>query len=281
MLTIPWIDKTVSIDGMNVRFWDVGESSDTVVLIHGLGGSIEQWFANIDLLSDTYRVVCVDMPGCGKTDSFTNNDYSLRSVSQFIDKFLNIINVSSFSLIGLSMGGAVCLQYTLDYPQKVRKLVLAGSAALGIRMAFVFRVLTLPFVDMIPGLLSRSQFAFYVRSMVYDHSVITDDIIDFYYPLMKAENTRKSFLRMLKTSCSIFGLKKEVHTGVIKRLSEIKQPVQIIWGKQDHYMPFANVGDAMKKIDNVKLVLLDHCAHNPQFEKADEFNSAVLEFLKS
>lgn len=279
MLSIPWNDSYITINDMNIRYWDVGTSENVIIMIHGLGGTIEQWFANIDFFSKQYRVICFDMPGCGKTDPMINNDYTLESVALFVDNFVTALHIDSFYLLGLSMGGAVCLRYTIDYPHKVKKLILAGSAGLGPKMAFVFRVLTLPFIDLIPGLLTRKQFSYYVKSMVYDPKVITDDILGFYYPLIKAKRTRRSFLKMLKTNCSFFGLRKKVIEGVVNKLSQIHQPLLILWGKQDHHMPIENVSFGMSRIQNVSLTLLNLCSHNPQFEKADEFNSTICEFL--
>lgn len=281
MFSVNQTDKTEIVDNVNIRYWDAGSSDNIVIMIHGLGGSSEQWFANVTEISLVFRVICIDMPGCGKTDPLKNGDYSLGAISRLIDKFVMKLGLDSFSLVGLSMGGAVCLRYTLDHPEKVRKLVLAGSAGLGDRMAFIFRALTIPGIDRIPGLLSRNQFSYFVRSMVYDPSVITNEIIDFYYMAIKTECKRTAFLKMLKASCSISGIRKMVHDGVVERLPEIEQKVLIIWGRQDHFMPFANVMYASKKIRNVQVELLDNCKHNPQFEKSEEFNRIVCNFLKS
>ncbi|MBN1577524.1 MAG: alpha/beta fold hydrolase [Chitinispirillaceae bacterium] len=279
MFSVPWEDRFFLINGTRVRYWEVGATGEAILFIHGLGGSIEQWAANAAALSRMHRVYCLDMPGCGKSDPPTGNNYPLESLSRFLDLFTEAKELHSFSLVGLSMGGAICLRYALDYPHKVRRLVLAGSAALGRRMAPVFRVLTLPLMGGFICLLSRGRFSAFVRSMVFDPSIISEDIIDFYYPLIKSRSTRRAFLRTLNANCTIFGLRKEVRQKVIERLGDLKQQTLIIWGRQDRHMPVANVHEALHKISGAKLVFFDQCAHNPQFEKAEEFNRAVEEFI--
>jgi 4,5:9,10-diseco-3-hydroxy-5,9,17-trioxoandrosta-1(10),2-diene-4-oate hydrolase len=294
IFSTPYEDRYVSINGGRVRYWEVGptakvgseaakvgsEAVESILLIHGLGGSIEQWFANIKALSGSHRVICLDIPGCGKSDPLHDMNYSLESLSRFLDQFTCALNLEIFNFVGLSMGGALCLRYVIDNPAKVNKLVLVGSAGLGYRMALVFRLLTLPLIDRVPGLLTRRQFAKYVRSMVYDPSVITEDILDFYYPILKSPGTRNAFIKTLKDNCSLLGLRKKVVKGIVQQLERIEQQTLIIWGKQDKHMPFANVNEAMKVMKAAKLVFFDKCAHNPQFEKAEDFNRAVNEFLK-
>lgn len=280
MIEARWPDQFVEIGGKRTRYWQAGASGEAVVLIHGLGGSIEQWWANIGPLSQTHRVFCLDMLGCGKTEPAVDNDYSLESLARFIDTFARETGLSSFSLVGLSMGGAICLRYALAYPQKITKLVLVGSAGLGSRMAIVFRVLALPFADFIMATLSRRRFSTFVRSMVYDPSIVTEEILDFYYPLIKAPATRHAFLDTLRTNCSFWGLRRHVRDSVVGRLHTLQPPTLIIWGRQDNHMPVANAHEAVKKIPCAKLVLLDSCRHNPQFEKAPEFNRIVEEYLR-
>lgn len=278
MVATPWPDQFVDIGGLRTRFWQVG-AGEAVILIHGLGGSVEQWSANVDVLSRTYRVFCLDMIGCGKTDKPASSDYSIESLARFMDLFITAKGIETFSLVGLSMGGGVCLRYALDYPAKVTNLILVGSAALGPRMALVFRILALPFMERILSLVSRRRFASFVRTMVYDRTVITDEIVDFYYHNIYEPDARRAFIRTLRANCGLWRLRKEVRDGVISRLWRLKAPTLIIWGRQDKHMPVANAYEAMKKIPKAWLIFIDKCAHNPQFEHYDEFNGVVTAFL--
>jgi 2-hydroxy-6-oxonona-2,4-dienedioate hydrolase len=63
------------------------------------------------------------------------------------------------------------------------------------------------------------------------------------------------------------------------RLGDIKKPTLIIWGKQDGLLPVADAYTFNKGIAGSELLIFDQCGHAPQFEKAADFNKAVLAFL--
>ena len=66
------------------------------------------------------------------------------------------------------------------------------------------------------------------------------------------------------------------------RLSAIKQPTLIIWGREDGLTPLAEYGERFKKeIPNSQLLVFEECGHVPQVEKASEFNAAVIKFLSA
>ena len=61
-------DRYIQVGGINTRFWAVGDRGPPVVLIHGLGGSVENWMLNVDALGERHRVIAVDMVGFGRSD---------------------------------------------------------------------------------------------------------------------------------------------------------------------------------------------------------------------
>ncbi|MBN1983120.1 MAG: alpha/beta fold hydrolase [Chitinivibrionales bacterium] len=267
------------INGIQTRYWHAGLKGSIVILVHGLGGSVEQWSENIETFSRTHRVYGLDILGCGKTDKPDNADYSIAALAHFLDGFVSAMNIERFCLIGLSLGGGICLRYALEYPAKVIKLVLAASAALGSRMALVFRLATLRGIGEFFNVPWRPFFAAYVRSMVYDKKIITDEIVDFYFPLIKTSQARRAFFHTLRANCNLWGLRQPVVEGVIERLGNLKHPTLILWGNQDRHMPVVNAYEAVKKIPDAQLIFIDRCGHNPQFEHAEEFNRLVIKFL--
>ena len=61
-------DQYIKVGGINTRFWAVGDGGTTVVLIHGLGGSVEDWLLNIHALGEHHRVYAIDLVGFGRSD---------------------------------------------------------------------------------------------------------------------------------------------------------------------------------------------------------------------
>ncbi len=61
-------DRYVKVGNINTRFWQAGDTGSAVVMVHGTGGSIENWERNINVLAGRYRVYAMDLLGFGRTD---------------------------------------------------------------------------------------------------------------------------------------------------------------------------------------------------------------------
>jgi pimeloyl-ACP methyl ester carboxylesterase len=94
-------------DNLKIRY-AVGDSKgEIVLLIHGLGGSIESWVNNIDALSKEFKVIALDLPGFGLSDK-PIIDYTLPFYTNCITKFLRILSrTRHVSIVGASLGGQI------------------------------------------------------------------------------------------------------------------------------------------------------------------------------
>uniref|UniRef100_UPI00404B205D alpha/beta fold hydrolase n=1 Tax=Fulvivirga sp. TaxID=1931237 RepID=UPI00404B205D len=119
--------KFVDIDGMDVHYRVEG-SGPTLVLLHGTSSSLHTWDAWTEILKDDFTIVRMDLPAFGLTGPNTTKDYSLVAYSQFLDKFLAAVNVDTFYLAGNSLGGGIAMNYTLDHPERVKKLILIDAS---------------------------------------------------------------------------------------------------------------------------------------------------------
>jgi pimeloyl-ACP methyl ester carboxylesterase len=128
-------DSWIEIDGVQVHYLSGGGGPSTLVLIHGGGADSASlsWGPSIDELASTCLVIAPDLPGFGESDKPKVN-YTLDYYTRFLERFTRELDLSSFSLGGLSMGGQISLNFTLQFPLSVRKLVLVGSAGLGTKL---------------------------------------------------------------------------------------------------------------------------------------------------
>ena len=109
------------------------DATETIVFLHGLGGSQSTWASVLGHFAEKYRVVAVDLPGHGASDkpSPASTNYSIPGLAAKIGELLEKLELSPAVLIGHSLGGATALQLALDRPKLVRALTLVDSAALG------------------------------------------------------------------------------------------------------------------------------------------------------
>ena len=120
---------------LRVHFNDCGQGEETVVLLHGSGPGATGWAnfsRNIDPLVEAgYRVILLDCPGWGKSDSIVNagsrSDLNARILKSVVDQ----LDIEKVHLLGNSMGGHSAVAFTLTWPERVGKLVLMGGGTGG------------------------------------------------------------------------------------------------------------------------------------------------------
>jgi 4,5:9,10-diseco-3-hydroxy-5,9,17-trioxoandrosta-1(10),2-diene-4-oate hydrolase len=271
-------DKYIRIGNINTRYWAEGEKGSPVILIHGLGASAEIWMHNVSAIAGEHRVYVPDLVGFGLTDK-PEATYSPTFMAAFIDDFMTALCINRVCLVGNSLGGGVALQYALQFPGKVQKLVLVDSAGLGREMAFIMRLATIPLVGELMMQPNRMGMTFVLKRCVYDPAVITDDLVDLYYRLDSSPEARKSILLVLRSIATIFGGRADVLDPIIKNIGDIHVPALIIWGRQDRILPVRHACFAAQKLPNARLHIFDQCGHMPNFERPQDFNGLVLNFI--
>jgi 4,5:9,10-diseco-3-hydroxy-5,9,17-trioxoandrosta-1(10),2-diene-4-oate hydrolase len=271
-------DKYINIGDVNTRYWAEGDKGSDVVLIHGLGASADIWMHNISALAEGYRVYAPDLVGFGRSDK-PEVKYSPSYMAAFINDFMTALDIKHACLIGMSLGGGVALQYQLQFPGNVHKLVLVDSAGLGREMPLAMRLATIPVMGELMLSPSRAGMAFVLKQLVYDPAVITDDLIDLYYELNFSQGAAKTVLSVLRVCATIRGGRADVLDPIIKNLDNIKIPTLIIWGREDRLFPVGHAYFAREKIPDSHLHIFERCGHMPNFERPQEFNSLVLNFL--
>ncbi|GAA6622429.1 alpha/beta fold hydrolase [Scytonema sp. NUACC26] len=273
--TLP--DQYVQVGQINTRYWAVGEKGTTVILLHGIGSSIETWMYNISVLAQHHRVYAIDLVGAGRSDK-PPTTYSLTYLAEFVKDFMDTMNIESACLVGSSLGGGVVLQFALNFPQKVEKLVLVSSLGLGQEITLSLRLATLPFVDKLfkP---SRIGTALLLKQSVFDPTVITNEWIEFYYQIATLPRAWETLVKLINTNIDLFGVRTEIYHTIIDKLATITAPTLVLWGRQDRILPIAHAYVAIKGLPNANLHIFDSCGHWSQVEHSAEFNRLILEFL--
>jgi pimeloyl-ACP methyl ester carboxylesterase len=271
-------DQYVRVGDINTRFWKSGDEGTAVILIHGLGGSVENWVLNVEALAQNHCVYAIDLAGFGRSDR-PSVLFTPSYGAQFVSDFMETQNIERASLIGNSLGGAVALRFAIQFPDKLEKLVLVDSAGLGQEMNFVMRLVTLPLIGELLTRPSREGIARMMKEMVYDPALITDESVEQFYQMASLPGWQKYYLSTLRGMGNILGPRTEIVKSILDNLASITAPTLIIWGQQDRILPVADAYVAHEKIPNTELKIFDCCGHVPQFEHPDEFNTLVLEFL--
>lgn len=273
-------DRYVRLGEINTRYWAVGEQGPAVVFLHGLGGCAEDWLANIRVVGAQHRAYALDLAGSGRTDKRIT-EYTLAYAAEFVRAFLDAMRIEEATLIGNSMGGAVALQCALQFPRRVTKLVLVGSAGLGRELNPVFRLASLPLLGRWAMRTSRSQVVRFMRVCVFDSVHVTDDFVDCHYVPLAAPGGRETLHAILRAGVGLRGVRRDVLRPLFEGLPGINAPALVIWGRQDRILPVTHARVAEERLPNARVHVFDRCGHMPQVEHPGRFNALVLDFLAS
>ncbi len=259
-------EKTATVFGAKINYLEAGDpAKPTVILLHGLGGSTANWAMNVAALSQNYHVIALDQVGFGKSDKRFLK-YRVGTFVDFLDKFMSELKIESASLVGNSMGGWVAALMAIKYPNRVNKIVLADAAGIvppNFGEAQVYQL----------NNSTRDEIRANMKLIFANPALQNNEaLVDQFMTARVSSNdggTINSIIESIKR-------KEDFLNG---RLGEIKKPTLIIWGKQDGLLPVADAYSFNKGIAGSEIMIFDGCGHAPQFEKAADFNKAVLDFL--
>jgi pimeloyl-ACP methyl ester carboxylesterase len=276
-MVIPPIDRYVSVNGINTRYWQMGDSGSKLILLHGGNGSIEFWLYNMATLAKHHQVYAFDMVGSGKSD-YPDRSYSLGDQAEFLLGLMLALDIDAATLIGNSMGGAVALEFTKLYPERVDRLVLVASMGLGREISVGIRLITLPAVVNLlrPG---RWMIPAMLKSNFYDGSQLPPAWIEFRYPIFAIPGRNRVILRLGQSNFNLAGVRTDVYQPILASLPNITQKTLIIWGECDRIIPVKHAYIAAAGLPNSQLEIFPNCGHHPYLEYPAKFDRLVLDFL--
>ncbi|MEA2499122.1 MAG: hypothetical protein QOH26_1527 [Actinomycetota bacterium] len=280
------------MDEENVNHRDFGGSGDPMLLVHGLGGSIENWLPVAPLLTRVGRVVAIDLRGHGRTpmgDGETADVYSNRAL---IERFIDAHFDEPVTLVGNSMGGMISLLHAAERPDQVARLVLVDPSVPtpdGVPRDPVVDALFSTYV--IPGTgeeFIRQATATYgpeamtrrtIRLCCRDAGRVGEDVVQAHIDLA-GERTSMPWAvdAFIQAARSLVDLK--LRSGEYYDLiKSIRQPALIVQGAHDRLVP---LGAAMAVADlrpDWQIVTFDDAGHMPQLEMPEGFVDVVLLWL--
>ena len=275
--------EKISIANEKIAFTDVGSGGKTLMFIHGLSSNLKSWNKNVSVLKNDYRCITLDLPGYGKSTK-NSTTYSLKDYAGFLNSFIEKKNLHNVVLLGHSMGGQVAVITVLAVPENFKNLVLIASA----------------------GIETFSEEEAMVMKASYTTAIVEESTpeqirnnfkMNFYQFPEDAEFMVRERIAMRDTDdMNIYSevVVNNIHAmldePIIDRLSGIEIPVLMIYGKNDLLIPnkyfhpsqdiYSLVKDAKERISTLEVRLIDEAGHFVNFEKPDEVNEEIKQFLK-
>ncbi len=260
----------MKIDDLEMYYEIHGEENEIpLVLIHGLGLDVLGWVFQIPELSKKYRVIAFDNRDVGRT-SKTDTSYTIDTFAEDTYHLLSKLGVEKAHFLGFSMGGLIAQTFALKHPEMVRSLILCDTAPRGPRGLSWLTV----WKELVKTI-SRESFIKNLYVWVFTPETLENE--DF---VKTALENRLNHPYPQPPEAYIRQCEAIEKLDVTERLKEINTPTLVLVGDRDFLTPVRYSEYLASLIPNAEMKVLRGCGHVSLFEKPEEFNKTVLEFLE-
>jgi pimeloyl-ACP methyl ester carboxylesterase len=256
--------RSVQVAGHRVHYLVEGPAAGpVVVLVHGLGGSAEDWRSLAPYLAQAgFRVYMPDLPGYGRSEQPADFSYSVPDEAEAVAGFFDALGLKQVDLGGISMGGGIVQHVAARHPERVRRLILFDSVGIYNKPEWDTRLFTpatpaeldqleallMPNPQPIPGFVARDILRISRRNAWVIHRAIATMITG-----------------------------RDATDALLPRL---KMPVLIVWGAEDRITPLS-LGEKMHQlVPQSQLEVFPGCGHLAPIQCSGQVGPKVVEFVK-
>jgi pimeloyl-ACP methyl ester carboxylesterase len=261
---MPLIEKTEVINGLVVRFWEVGDTNGyPILLLHGgIGDAKLHWGVSMPLFADQYHVIAPDLPGFGGSAPLNGG---IDAHVEWISGLLDALHIEAATLVGNSFGGLLVRAFATRYPARAPAVIITNGGILPNITAFFAMLARAPFVgEFLFNAIGKSACSRgSLEKMIHVKSVITEPFVN------EVATYAKSFGRTLRLTAA---------NPIPSQLTP-KVLTLVLWGTEDKMATVDEAKRMQRAIPGAKLVEIEACGHMPQLEEPDVFAIQVKNFL--
>ncbi len=264
----------------DIHYHEAGEGP-VLLLLHGSGPGVTGWANfenNLPVFAKYYRTFILDLPGYGK--SAPVEGIPMQVCADAIIRFLDGLKIDKAHILGNSLGGMVGSMVAAQNPARVDKFVTIGGIGYNLFTAFPNEGINL-LVEFIENP-TRERITQWLHSMVYDRSIVTEELIDKRLkqaldPVTMA-TSKKLYSRAAMNA--IAAMTEGPHAAAtFAHLAAVQAPTLLVWGRDDRVSSMDRAFVAMRMVPNCELHVFPKCGHWAMIERKAEFEELVLGFL--
>ncbi len=243
----------VFVKNKNIHYVKKGNSNNTLLIVHGWGSDSANFDKLINLFSDHFTTIAIDLPGFGLSD-LPDADWGIQEYGLLLSDFLQALNIQKCIYFGHSFGGALGVYMAATYPNLIDKLILCAPS-------FKRSTTVNP----------KNSFAIKMYRLLH---------INKYWPLKrlyyKVFFPKSDLPRFPKLESNF---KKIVANDLTPLVSSIKVKTLILWGDRDSYVPVDDAYVLNKGIENSSLIIYEGSEHKFPKTETDRVYQDVIKFL--
>jgi 3-oxoadipate enol-lactonase len=255
------------VENLGARiYWDEEGVGAPLLLIMGLGWTSHAWHRSRPVLSAKYRTIALDNRGVGRSEA-PAGPYSIAQMAADAAGVLNDARVNAAHVFGMSMGGMIAQEFALQYPKKVRSLILGCTAAGGPQAVRAEQ-------EALNVLMTRGQdpdqFAKAISPFIYNRGT----------PAERVEEDSAVRRKWYPSADAYFAqLQAIMAWEAYSRIGGIAAPTLVIHGENDRLVPPENAKLIAARIPGAKFVVIPRASHIFTTDQPDVAHGAILEFL--
>lgn len=255
-------------------YYQVSGQGAPLIFVHAGFQDHRMWQQQVQHFSRQYKVITFDLPGHGLTVAGNERPLAAEVVKAVMDG----LNIDRAALVGLSLGGAISIDFALQYPQRVTKLVLAGSGLPGWDENRKVDTTTTQYITALFDALNKKDTAEAATIFVKSWYAGPERSINDFPKSLRDSGYATTYQNMLRHKVS--GWPRFTQPTAIHRLPQLQKPLLILTGTID--MPEVLLMNRWLK-ENVKgaqQVLMPGLAHMLNLEDPAQFNKLIEDFLQ-
>lgn len=252
------------------------EAEKTVILAHGFSVPYFIYDPTFEFLTQSgFRVVRYDLFGRG----FSDRPETRYNIDLFVRQLGDLLDALHFTQpvtpVGLSTGGPITTVFTARHPERVNKLVLIDPIGAN-RLPFerILKLATMPIVgETVMGWIGINGMYKIIASDFLDRRLVEE-----FQPRYILQMRYKGFKRAILSTIRNHML--DSFLDDYQRVAKLGKPVLLFWGRNDPTVPFRHSDALRKAIPTIEFHAIENCGHIPHYEKPEEVNPILLEFLR-
>lgn len=260
--------RFVLADGIETHYLDIGEGP-VLVLMHGGGAGADgwgNWQTCMPAYAKKFRVIVPDMPGFGRSEKPDPEkyDYSQDRRTKHLIALVEQLKLGPVRIIGNSMGGATSLGLAIERPELVDKMVLMGSAGLGINNPDTSHMQAFAAYDY-----TEAAMRGLMRTLGGSRFEINEALLRYRHELMMDPAARKA----------IDVIRRSKLTYEPEVIAKVKTRTLVVGGKEDKISILARTYGYLELLENSWGFVLPHVGHWAMIESPREFVTITAAFL--
>jgi 3-oxoadipate enol-lactonase len=254
-------------DGVKI-YWEEHGAGDPLLLIMGLGATLEWWQRLIPVLSPHYRTIVYDNRGVGRSD-VPPGPYAISGMADDAVAVLDAAGIDTAHVFGASMGGMIAQELALNHPSRVRSLILGCTACGGTQAVPAAREVAAALSAR--KTMTREEAMWVMAPYIFDAGTPRERVTEDIAVRLQAKVTNDGYFAQLG---AVRGWR-----GTYDRLPAITMPTLVIHGETDQLVPPENGRIIAAAITGARLEMIPRASHIFFTDQFEATSSALLSFL--